>query len=194
MAAGKTVVRIRLASAELTKALTARGVRNFAGELQGTLLQNGETKDTFKYPVSGTLGGGASFTYSFLRALKPGNYHLKLVFTDPGGGHVMGDGDAELTVLEVSGEFRPEMAPADASTLPDAEGIVIADEAAAAGGPSTPTGGPLLEVPPPIRTVEFYLDDKLLVARPRPPYSVEIDLGNVPRRQTLRAVGYDDFG
>ena len=76
MAAGKTVVRIRLASAELTKALTAKGVRNFSGELQGTLLQNGETKDTFKYPVSGTLGGGGAFNYSFLRALKPGTYRL----------------------------------------------------------------------------------------------------------------------
>ncbi|MDQ6891173.1 MAG: VWA domain-containing protein [Acidobacteriota bacterium] len=212
MASGKTVVRIRLGSTELTNALTARGVRSFAGELTGTLLQNGETVQTFKYPVSGTLGGGASFTYSFLRAVKPGSYRLKLVFTDPGGGHVLGDGEAELSVPEVSGEFRPEMAPADASTLPDAEAIVIADEAAAAGRPSTPIGEPLLkilppnreapvgllrleaEVQPPIRKVEFYLDDKLLVARTRPPYSVEIDLGNVPRRQTLRAVGYDDFG
>jgi VWFA-related protein len=212
MAAGKTVVRIRLASAELTKALTAKGVRNFSGELQGTLLQNGETKDTFKYPVSGTLGGGGAFTYSFLRALKPGTYRVKLVFTDPGGGHVLGDGEAELAVPEVSGEFRPEMAPADASTLPDAEGIVIADEAAAATRPAAHAGEELLkilppnretpvgllrleaEVRPPIRRVEFYLDDKLLVARTRPPYSVEIDLGNVPRRQTLRAVGYDDGG
>jgi len=212
MASGKTVVRIRLSSPELTKALTSRGVRSFAGELSGTLLQNGAEVQTFKYPISGTLGGGAAFTYSFLRAVKPGNYHVKLVFTDPGGGHVLGDGEAELSVPEVSGEFRPEMAPSDASTLPDAEGIVIADEAAAAGRPSTPIGEPLLkilppnreapvgllrleaEVQPPIRKVEFYLDDKLLVARTRPPYSVEIDLGNVPRRQTLRAVGYDEFG
>ena len=28
----------------------------------------------------------------------------------------------------------------------------------------------------------------------KPPYSVEIDLGDVPRRQTVRAVGYDDDG
>jgi VWFA-related protein len=47
---------------------------------------------------------------------------------------------------------------------------------------------------PPIEKVEFYLDDKRLVTRTRPPYSVEIDLGNVPRRQTLRAVGYDSSG
>jgi hypothetical protein len=32
------------------------------------------------------------------------------------------------------------------------------------------------------------------VKRIKPPYSVEIDLGNVPRRQTVRAVGYDASG
>jgi Ca-activated chloride channel family protein len=210
MAAGKTVVRIRLASPELSKVLASRGVRNFSGELNGTLLQNGEVAQSFHYPVSGSLANGAPFTYSFLRAVKPGTYRVKLVFTDPGGGHVLGDGETELSVPEVSAQFRPEMAPADASTLPDAEAIVIADDAA--GVSSRPVGEPLLkilppnreapvgllrleaEAQPPIRKVEFYLDDKLVVARTRPPYTVEIDLGNVPRRQTLRAVGYDDGG
>ncbi|MEP6800456.1 MAG: VWA domain-containing protein [Acidobacteriota bacterium] len=209
MASGKTVVRIRLASPELTKGLSARGVRGFSGQLQGTVLQNGEISQTFHYPVTASLASGASFSYSFLRAVKPGSYRLKLVFTDPDGGRVVGDGEVELSVPEVSSAFRPEMAPGEASTLPDAEGIVIADEAA---GTPAKTSEPLLkilppaketpvgllrleaEVQPPIRKVEFYLDEKLLLARTRPPYTVEIDLGNVPRRQTLRAVGYDDGG
>ena len=210
MAAGKTVVRFRLSAPELTSGLASRGVRSFSGELNGTLFQNGETVQTFHYPVTASLAGGAAFSYSFLRAVKPGTYRIKLVFTDPGGGHVLGDGETEITVLEVSGQFRPEMAPADASTLPDAEAIVISDEAAGAApartsepllkimppGRETPVGLLRLEaeVQPPIRKVEFYLDDKLIVARTRAPYSVEIDLGNVPRRQTLRAVGYDDGG
>jgi len=42
--------------------------------------------------------------------------------------------------------------------------------------------------------VEFYLEDKLILARSRPPYTVEIDLGAVPRKQTIRAVGYDGSG
>lgn len=210
MAAGKTVVRFRLSAPELSSGLASRGVRSFSGELNGTLFQNGETVQTFHYPVTASLAGGAAFSYSFLRAVKPGTYRIKLVFTDPGGGHVLGDGETEITVLEVSGQFRPEMAPADASTLPDAEAIVISDEAAGAApartsepllkimppGRETPVGLLRLEaeVQPPIRKVEFYLDDKLIVARTRAPYSVEIDLGNVPRRQTLRAVGYDDGG
>jgi Ca-activated chloride channel family protein len=209
MSSGKTVVRIRLAAPELTKGLAERGVRAFSGDLTGTLLQNGETSQTFHYPVTASLANGAAFSYSFLRAIKPGTYRVKLVFTDPGGGHVLGDGEAEIEVPEVSRAFRPEMAPSDASTLPDAEAIVIADEGA--GNPAR-SGEPLVKILPPsretpigllrleaevspqIRKVEFYLDDKLIVARTRPPYSVEIDLGNVPRRQTLRAVGYDESG
>ena len=45
-----------------------------------------------------------------------------------------------------------------------------------------------------VTKVEFYLEDRLVVSRTRPPYSVEIDLGEVPRRQTVRAVGYDSNG
>jgi hypothetical protein len=148
MANGKTVVRIRLASPELTAGLAKKGVRGFSGTLTGTLTLGGEAVQSFHYPVTASLANGAEFSYSFLRAMKPGTYKLKLVFTDPGGGHVVGDGEAEITVPEVSGTFRPELAPADASTLPDAEAIVIADEAAAQPARG---GEPLLKLMPPDR-------------------------------------------
>jgi Ca-activated chloride channel homolog len=112
-------------------------------------------------------------------------------------------------VPEVGSAFSTDMAPGESSTLPAAEAIVIADEAAAAASPpgvsrlkilppsrETPVGLLRLEaeVSAPITKVEFYLEDKLLVSRSKPPYSVEIDLGEVPRRQTIRAVGYDPSG
>jgi VWFA-related protein len=101
------------------------------------------------------------------------------------------------------------MAPGESGTLPSAEGVVISDEASERpepGGPpalkilppsrETPVGLLRLEaeVSPPISKVEFYLEDRLLLTRTKPPYSVEIDLGEIPRRQTVRAVGYDDSG
>jgi VWFA-related protein len=102
------------------------------------------------------------------------------------------------------------MAPAESGTLPDAEAIVIADEGEPRENadetsskikirpPSREAPVGLLrldaEVEPPITRVEFYLADKLLVARNRPPYSVEIDLGNLPLKQTVRAVGFDETG
>ena len=208
MASGKTVVRLRLASPQLSKALSARGARFVSGELRGTFSRGGETAETFRYPVSGDLDGGKTFTYSFLRSVPPGAYKVKLVFALPGGKDV-GEGAVDLAVPELGTPFRPEMAPAEAGTLPEAEAIVIADSA---GEPAARPENPKLkimppareapvgllrleaEVEPPIRKVEFYLGERLILTRTRPPFSVEIDLGDVPRRQTLRAVGYDDTG
>jgi len=208
MASGKTVVRLRLASPQLSKALSARGARFVSGELRGTFSRGGETTETFRYPVSGDLDGGKNFTYSFLRSVPPGAYKVKLVFALPGGKDV-GEGAVDLAVPELGTPFRPEMAPAEAGTLPEAEAIVIADSA---GEPAARPENPKLkimppareapvgllrleaEVEPPIRKVEFYLGERLILTRTRPPFSVEIDLGDVPRRQTLRAVGYDDTG
>jgi Ca-activated chloride channel family protein len=208
MANKKTVIRLRLSSPELSKAASSRGVRAVSGEVRGTFASAGQVVDTFRYPVSGDVEGGKTFTYSFLRAVPPGTYHVQLFFNDPGGRQV-GKAEVDLFVPEIGTVFRPEMAPADASTLPEAEAIVLADSAAnAAPGGSEPKlkilapdrEAPLgllrltAEIEPPITKVEFYLDERLLVARNRPPYSVEIDLGSIPRRQTLRAVGYDESG
>jgi VWFA-related protein len=138
----------------------------------------------------------------------PGSYKLKLTLTDPNG-HEVGQGAVDLSVPELGTQFRPEMAPGEASTLPSAEAIVIADEAAPRPDPG---GAPRLKILPPakeapvgilrleaevqepIQKVQFYLEDRLIMTRTRPPYVVEIDLGEVPRRQTVRAIGYDDGG
>jgi Ca-activated chloride channel family protein len=207
-ASGKTVVRLRLSSPQLSKALSQRGVRFLSGELRGSFSRGEEMVEAFRYPVSGDIDGGKTFTYSFLRPVAPGAYRVKLVFALPGGKEV-GEGSLELAVPELGVAFRPEMAPAEAGTLPEAEAIVIADSA---GEPAARPEAPKLkilppareapvgllrleaETEPPIKKVEFYLDERLILTRTRPPYSVEIDLGEVPRRQTLRAVGYDETG
>ena len=210
MAGPKTVVRIRLAAPELSRAALARGLRSFSGELKGSFHRGESPVEAFRYPVAGELMEDRPFTYSFLRAVPPGNYRLTLTLAEPGGREI-GEAALDLSVPEVGTVFRPEMAPAEASTLPSAEAIVLADEAgeapsdASAGTPKlkllppgreAPVGRLRLEaeVEPPIRKVEFYLGDRLLLTRTRPPYSVEIDLGEIPRRQTVRAVGYDESG
>jgi VWFA-related protein len=213
MAADKTVVRIRLASPELSKAAASKGVRTFSGELRGTFSRGDDMVQAFRYPVSGDIMDGKPFTYSFLRPVAPGNYRVKLVIADPTGREV-GEAVVDLMVPEVGIAFRPDMAPVEAHTLPEAEAIVIADEAAPhrMGGGTLDSDSPRLkllpppretpvgllrleaEVEPPITKVAFFLGDKLLLARTRPPYSVEIDLGNLPLKQTVRAVGYDDTG
>jgi len=209
MAGPKTVVRIRLTAPELSREAAARGVKGFSGQVKGGFRQEDETEiDAFQYPVMAELAGDAQFAFSFLRSIPPGTYRLRLVLADPTGLD-MGEGSVDLLVPELGTPFRPEMAPSEAGTLPSAEAIVIAEEAAAK--PASPAEPKLKILPPsretpigllrleavvaePIERVEFYLEEKRLVTRTKPPYSVEIDLGSIPRRQTVRAVGYDYSG
>lgn len=208
MAGVKTVVRVRLRAPELSMAAAKRGLTSFSGELQGSFSKGEDIVQAFKYPVSGELGERTTFQYAFLRAIEPGAYKLKLILAAPGGRQV-GEATTELSVPEVGNPFTPELAPGEASTMPAAEAVVIADEAgsatAAVGGTKLKILPPARETPigllrleaeaePPITKVEFYLEDKLIVRRAKPPYSVEIDLGEVPRKQTVRAVGYDASG
>jgi Ca-activated chloride channel family protein len=208
MAGTKTVVRVRLTAPELSREAAAHGVKGFRGQLKGGFRQAEAEVDSFEYPVTADLAAGVPFAYSFLRAVPPGTYRLRLVLADPDG-RDMGEGSLDLLVPELGNPFRPEMAPGEAGTLPSAEAIVIADEAAEK--PATPDSPKLKILPPsretpigllrleavvapPIERVEFYLEEKRLVTRTKPPYSVEIDLGDVPRRQTVRAVGFDATG
>ncbi len=51
-----------------------------------------------------------------------------------------------------------------------------------------------VDVKPPVKRVEFYVEGKKILARNAPPYRAELDLGKLPRRVEVRAVGYDAAG
>jgi VWFA-related protein len=207
MAGLKTVVRVRLRAPELTMAAAKRGLTSFSGELKGNFVRKDQSVESFHYPVSGEVSTHTTFTYAFLHALAPGDYTLQISLAAPGG-RVVGTASTPISVPEVGTPFSPDLAPGEIGTMPSAEAVVIADEA----GGASPTHESKLKimppdreapigllrldasVEPPITKVEFWLEDKLLVRRTKPPYSVEIDLGDVPRRQTVRAVGYDSSG
>jgi VWFA-related protein len=209
---GKTVVRLQLTSAEIAKALVGKGIKQYSMTLRGS-IQNaaGVSVERIGYPFSGSLSAGEPIRFSFLRSLAPGHYTVEIDLGD--AAKTYATLKFPIDVPEVGRPFTPEMAPADFSTLPSAEAVLMAAPA------PPPTGGGSLaaavervkivppdkeapvglmrlsaDVLPPVTKVEFYLDDKLLLSRNRPPYTVEIDLGKVPRRQTVRAVGYDAHG
>jgi len=51
-----------------------------------------------------------------------------------------------------------------------------------------------VEVQPPVKRVEFWVEGKKVLARNAPPYNAELDLGKLPKRVEVRAVGYDERG
>ena len=51
-----------------------------------------------------------------------------------------------------------------------------------------------VDVQPPVKRVEFWVEGKKILAKNAPPYRAELDLGKLPKRVEVRAVGYDDHG
>ena len=206
--AGKTVVRFTLTFSRSDlreKANLAPRVYAFfvAGEAKGA---TGEVVDTFREPVDVDLGDtdlGKPLTASFLRSLPAGEISLNLRL-EAANGKAMALRAVTITVPKMTSEFRAE----DAGSI-TASAILLEEanrDAAPAGEPDllrflppsreVPVG--LLriecEAKAPITRVEFHLGDKLILARNRPPFTVELDLGTIPRKQTLRALGFDRLG
>ncbi|MBK9090158.1 MAG: VWA domain-containing protein [Holophagales bacterium] len=206
--AGKTVVRFTLSFSRSDlreKAKLAPRVYPFfvAGEAKSA---SGEVVDTFREPVDVDLSDadpGKPLTASFLRSLPPGEVALSLRL-EAATGKAVALRAVTLTVPKMTSEFRSE----DAGTV--TASAILLEEANREGAPAGAADllrflPPTREVPvgllrieceakAPITRVEFHLGEKLILARNRPPYTVEIDLGTIPRKQTLRALGFDKLG
>jgi VWFA-related protein len=51
-----------------------------------------------------------------------------------------------------------------------------------------------VDVQPPVKRVEFWVEGKKIFTKNEPPYSTELDLGSLPKRVEVRAVGFDERG
>ena len=145
---------------------------------------------------------------TFLRALPPGTFNIQFRLEGVAG-KLLGTRAITLTVPAMSSEFRAEDAGGDGAGLPSAAAIVLEAENRPVVPPNT-TGfvkilAPETEVPvgllriecevkEPVKRVEFYLEDKKILVKNRPPYTVELDLGKIPKKQTLKALGFDAQG
>lgn len=214
----KTVVRFVLSASKSDLRGAPAGAPNapqrasfmLAAEVKG---EAGGFLESFRVPVDVDLSestAGQPVRISFLRPLPPGKLTIQFRL-EGAAGRAVATRAVFLTVPEMSSEFRAEEAGTDAAGLPSAAAVVLESEnrpvvpkEAVAQGlvrivpprQEVPVG--LLrveaEVAPPVARVEFWLDEKRILVRNRPPYSVEIDLGNIPRKQTLKALGFDAQG
>jgi VWFA-related protein len=170
----------------------------------------GANVDAFRIPADVDLGAdtGKPVTISFLRPLPPGTFDVQFRLEGVVG-QAVATRTVTITVPEMTADFRAEDAGPDVGGLPSAAAVVLESENRQAASPNAgnlvrilapetevPVG--LLrigcEVKPPVTRVEFWLEDKKVLVKNRAPYEVELDLGKVPKRQTLKALGYDAQG
>lgn len=206
------------------EAVDLQGRRSYDFSLTGELLRGEELFESFRYrfdapapeledgaPEGGEPGGEApahTVPLLFSRLLRPGEFRLVLKLEDLHGG---GFWRREIDLVVPA---EPD-APAPAQPAAGAAGAPSGSpgswlEAAAGGGSPAPARVELFGpaeglvvgmnrfdarvVGEDVARVSFYLDGRQVMSKARPPYSVELDLGPVPRPHQVRAVALDAAG
>ncbi len=184
--------------------------RSYNFLLTGEVLRDGELFDSFRYKFDLPLGGldaGAvdSIPLAFERPLRPGEYTLIVKLEDVSSGRFFREERAiSVPVLEPAAPVAQ-----GARTAEETESARILAEANAA----LRSGETTIKIMPPvgqlqagmqrfdtlttgagIARVTFALDGKPVLTKNAPPYSVELDLGAVPRTRTLAVAAHDGAG
>jgi Ca-activated chloride channel family protein len=173
--------------------------------INGEVLQNGQLFDSFRYKfdLPGTEAPEAKLPIVFQRYLRPGDYTLIVKLEDINSGKVFRD-ERKLAVPAVD-----KALPAPPPTEMEAAAARLLEEAnrAISNGETTvklvPPHGELqtgmlrfdtLTTGSDIANVTFALDGKPILTKKRPPYSVELDLGHLPRTRKLSVTAFDNRG
>lgn len=169
--------------------------------LTGEVLADDTLFDSFRYkfdqPASEVAGDALPLV--FQRYLRPGAYRLVLKLEDLNNGRLCRL-EQDLRVPELTEAPPPPPNPETAKLLAEANAFLATSEVSLK---LIPPGGELLAGMRRIDTlvggsgidrVTFSLDGRDILTKKQPPYSVELDLGSLPRTRTLEAVAYDRTG
>jgi len=201
---GRTVVRVALAvPTEGVTPVELEGRRSYDFSLTGEVLRDGKLFESFRYRFDASeAGAGDRLSLVFQRLLRPGDFRLVLRLEDLHGGGFCRQ-EIDLAV--------PDAEELAAAATVGAEGAVGAGAAEDGARPAPveaarveltgPAEGPLTgmtrfdaRVVGEAARVAFFLDGRRVMAKTRPPYSLELDLGPVPRPHTVRAVALGPDG
>ncbi len=178
--------------------------------VDGEVLRRGEPFESFRYRFELPNESGP-LPLVIQRFLRPGDYILILraqeLSTD-----LYFRLERPITVPLYEHSTGDELAPADRTAEMPAAAAVNDDLFAEANEPLPPREHRLRILPPPrelllgrarieavasgeaVHKVTFSLNDKPVLSKLVPPFSVELNLGESPRLHTVSAVAYDDAG
>jgi VWFA-related protein len=170
--------------------------------LTGEVLQQGKLFDRFRYKFDFPLqpvaeGADTQLPLLFQRYLRPGDYLMIVKLEDLNSGKLFRQ-ERPLSVPQVD-KAAPPPPPSD----PETARILAEANAAISSGETT-----VKIVPPPgdlqsgmlrfdtlttgdIAQVRFSLDGKQVLTKKKPPFSVELDLGSLPRPRKLMVTAFD---
>jgi VWFA-related protein len=164
--------------------------------ITGSASENGSVVKRFRYPIDPSRPDSLAAVMN----LPPGNAEIEA--------RLMVPLEQETPVLVAKGTTTVAIAktnkPYIAAEGASADAIVAEGVVPDAGGalriiPPRRDVAPNLfivdvETKPVIKRVEFWVEGKKILTRNAPPYRAELDLGQLPKRVEVRAVGYDAQG
>jgi Ca-activated chloride channel family protein len=164
--------------------------------LTGSISQNGEVVKRFRYPIEPSTPN----PLTSVQTLQPGNADVDaklMVPLEEQTPVILAKATQTFAIAKMNKAYIAKEGDDAEAIL--AEGIV--PETSGAVKIITPRRdvAPNLfivevEVQPPVKRVEFWVEGKRILARNAPPYRAELDLGALPKRVEVRAVGYDAQG
>jgi Ca-activated chloride channel family protein len=164
--------------------------------LQGSLLQGGQVVRNFRFSIAPNSTNALTTVQTF--AVGEVEVEARLVMPIEEGAPVIVAKVTEKFTLAKTG--RTYVAGAsDGAEAVMAEGVMPeAVGAVKIRAPRRDVAPNLfivdVDVLPPVKRVEFWVEGKKVMARNAPPYNAELDLGTLPKRVEVRAVGYDGQG
>ncbi len=185
------------------------GHRSYNFLLNGEVLRDGTLFDSFRYkfdlPSAPPAGQppGSELPLLFQRALRPGEYTLVVRVEDVNSGKAF-RAERPISVPEAP---TASLAISEATPAEKESARLLAEAEAALRS----TENTIRLVPPQgelrtgmtrfetlstgaVAAVAFALDGKPVLTKRKPPFSVELDLGSVPRPRTLTALAFDPAG
>jgi len=163
--------------------------------VNGSISQGGTVLKNFRYPMTSSRG-----ELTAIQTLPPGEVEIEarvMIPFEEQAPLILGKTTKTFTIAKTNKPYTANLEEGAESVI--AEGIV--PEASGTVKIMTPRRdiAPNLfivdvEVTPPVKKVEFWVEGKKIMTRNAPPYHAELDLGNLPKRVEVKAIGYDAQG
>jgi Ca-activated chloride channel family protein len=162
----------------------------------GSVSQDGKVLKNFRYPMTSSQRDHLTAIVT----LQPGNIEVEarlMIPLEEDAPVLLGKTTKAFTIAKTNKPYTANLEEGAESVI--AEGIV--PEASGSVKILTPRRdvAPNLfivdvDVTPPVKKVEFWVEGKKIFTRNAPPYHAELDLGNLPKRVEVKAIGYDAQG
>lgn len=162
----------------------------------GSISQDGKVVKNFRYPMSSSQRE----QLAAIQTLPPGNVEIEarlMIPLEEQTPVILGKTTKTFAVAKTNKPYTANLEEGAESVI--AEGVVPEQSGTVKILTPRRDVAPNLfivdvEATPPVKKVEFWVEGKKIMTRNAPPYHAELDLGNLPKRIEVKAIGYDAQG